>query len=62
MENYISYLINIACLSLKKDLAIETSYSLIYNKGRKNEKVASNLAGYDVRKFFYFINYRASNK
>lgn len=40
MENYISYLINIACLSIKKDLTIETSYSLIYNKGRKNEKEA----------------------
>lgn len=48
MEAYISYLINICILSIKKDLPIETSYALIYNKGRKNEREASNLAGYDV--------------
>lgn len=48
MENYISYIINIVSYSLKKDLPIETSYSLIYNKKRKNEKEASNLAGFDV--------------
>jgi hypothetical protein len=49
MENYISYLINISILSIKKDMAIETSYALIYNKGRRNERENSNLAGYDVK-------------
>lgn len=48
MEAYISYLINICILSIKKDLAIETSYALIYNKGRRNEREATNLAGYAV--------------
>jgi hypothetical protein len=48
LENYISYLINIATFSLKKQIPIETSYSIIYSKERKNEKEAANLAGFYV--------------
>ncbi len=48
LENYISYLINIVTFSLKKMVPIETSYSVLYTKARRNEKEATNLAGFDV--------------
>jgi hypothetical protein len=56
MENYLSFLINIVTLSLKRDIPIETSYSIIYTKDRKNEREAMNLAGYDVS-YFKIINF-----
>jgi hypothetical protein len=49
LENYISYLINIASFAIKKQIPIETSYSVLYSKGRKNEKEATNLAGFYVK-------------
>lgn len=54
LENYINFLINIVTVALKKNLPIETSYSVIYSKNRKNETEATNLAGYDV--IFEFAN------
>lgn len=36
-------------MALKRDLTIETCYSIIYTKERKNEREAMHLAGYDVR-------------
>lgn len=51
LENYICYLINIVSVALKKNLPIETSYSVIYTKNRKNEREATNLAGFDVSLF-----------
>lgn len=54
LENYINFLINIVTVALKKNLPIETSYSVIYSKNRKNETEATNLAGYDV--IFEFSN------
>ena len=48
LENYISYLINIVRFSLKKDIPIETSYHIVYNKARTYEQETICLAGYDV--------------
>ena len=48
LENYLTFLINIVNMALKRDLSIETCYSIIYTKDRKNEREAMHLAGYDV--------------
>lgn len=61
MENYISYLINIVNYSLKKNLPIETCYSVLYSKFRKNEREATNLAGFYVKISFIFVGYTSSN-
>jgi hypothetical protein len=34
LEDYLGYLINISLACIKKDLPLETSYSIIYTKGR----------------------------
>ncbi|CDW74616.1 glucoamylase [Stylonychia lemnae] len=47
LENYISFLINIARFSLKKEMPIETSYHLVINKSRTYEQETVCLAGYE---------------
>ena len=60
LEEYLNYLINIVNIALKRDLPIQTNYSTIYTKERKNEREANCLAGYNVGKYhidfiYYFI-------
>lgn len=51
IEDYLNFLLNTSMMAVKKDIPLETCYSIIYTKPRQNEREASSLAGFDVLYF-----------
>jgi hypothetical protein len=48
LERYLSYILNIINLSVKRNIPLQTSYHIEYTKDRVHEREANSLAGFDV--------------